>query len=79
MFNPACVRAEMARRGLTLEAIAERSGLAVSGIHKALGPNGNPTRRTMEAIAAAIGVNPSLFFDSNLHRSENNSPRDPAA
>lgn len=73
MFNPSIIRAEMARRNLTLEAVSERSGLAVSGIHKALGPNGNPTRRTMEAIASAIGVNPALFFDNDLHHSANDT------
>lgn len=71
MFNPATVRAEIARSGMSIEEVARVSGLSSSAIHKALGPLGNPTVETLRKIAKAIGTQEVIFFDVDLHNSVN--------
>lgn len=70
-FNPRQVRAEMARKGFTIETLAATSGLATSSISKALGPNGNPTANTIEKLADALEVDEGLFFTPRQHCSVN--------
>jgi transcriptional regulator with XRE-family HTH domain len=67
MFSPDNIRAEMARRKVTMEELASRTGLSVSAISKILGPEGNPTAKTLTSIAGALRVQESLFFATDLH------------
>lgn len=63
MFNPRTVRAEMARRGVTIEDLARAAGVSTSTISNVLRPNGNPRATTISGIARALGVTAGLFFD----------------
>lgn len=69
MFSPDTVRAEMARRRVTLAILSEKTGLGVSSIHKMLRPEGNPTVSSIEKIAKALEVPVTLFFEQDLHNS----------
>lgn len=76
MFNPRTVRAEMARRGVTIEELSRRSGVATSTVSNVLAPNGNPRATTLAGIARALGVDVGLFFDAD---SQNTADATPAA
>ncbi len=71
MFDPNAVRAEMARRRMTLEDVHRGTGLSVSALAKILGDKGNPTADSLCRIAAALGVDERLFFDGRRHDSAN--------
>lgn len=62
-FEPREVKAQMVRKGLTVEQLSALSGLATSTITKALGPKGNPTVDTVEKMALGLGLqDEGLFF-----------------
>jgi transcriptional regulator with XRE-family HTH domain len=67
MFYPSQVRAEIARRSLTLSEFSEQSGVPVSTISKALSDDGNPTTETLDKMAKALGVSEAVFFTRPLH------------
>lgn len=74
MFNPRTVRAEMARRGVTIEELSRRAGVATSTISNVLAPDGNPRARTLAGIARALGVDVGLFFDPEPQNTANRTP-----
>ncbi len=78
-YDPFSIRAEMARRRVTVDELATRTGLAASGIHKALAPGANPTAKTLEKIAEALGVSEGLFFAPRAHCSGHDIDAAPAA
>lgn len=61
-FYPENVRAEMARKRLTVEDVARLANLSPSTVHKATTEDGNPTKQTIEAIAVAVEVDAATFW-----------------
>ena len=47
---PDRVRGEMARRHLSYRDLANETGLSIGGLHRALGPEGNPRLSTLLAF-----------------------------
>lgn len=74
MFDPRSVKAEMARNGVTLKELSQRTGLGVSSIHKMLAPGGNPRVKSLTLIAEALEVPVAIFFGPRLHHSTNHTP-----
>lgn len=68
-FDPSCVRAEMARRRVTIERLSELTSLGTSSIEKILSPDGNPTARSISQIATALQVHEGSFFAPVPHYS----------
>jgi len=58
-----CLRWARSEQGLTLQQLSERSSRAVSYLWQLEnGVKGNPTRQTVLALAAALGVRPAFLF-----------------
>lgn len=51
--------------GLTQKELAEKIGLSPVGLSKSI--NGNPTKDTLEKIAAALNVKITQLFEDNDH------------
>ena len=70
MNNPldefgAKVRAEREARGLTQKQLSERTGIAQADISKLERGNANPSLRTLQRLAAGMGMNVRIEFVSN--------------
>ena len=50
-------------RGITLKELAARMGVSAPSLGEALALNGNPTVKTLEKIAKALGVDIIELFD----------------
>lgn len=72
-FQPKALRAEMKRLGLRTEDLSNKTGLGTSTITKILSPKGNPTVKTLCAIAEALDVDPGVFFATGKHYSADGS------
>jgi transcriptional regulator with XRE-family HTH domain len=59
------LRAEMTKQGVTQLALANRSGVAQTAISALLSQSKSPTLRTIEKIAAALGIEPSSLIKSD--------------
>jgi len=49
-------------KGMTAKELAARLGMTETGLSIAISDKGNPPLKRLEAIAAALGVNPAELF-----------------